>query len=164
MKLSSRIFANVGFALLFSLSLLASACDSAGSRNSRDSGIDVVCGQDLGLTEESGFVVDWADKRQVWKAVLDEDLLVLTRRGMCGDECSFEDEIVLSGVSKECPELVSASVTTTDQGGAGGPAAATEAAQNGTLKIQDWNSAAGTFSGHLESEVVLTFFVTISQE
>ncbi len=149
---------------LLSLAFCIVGCNIAGSKSEESPQIDVKCDVDLKLTERSGFVVDWNDIQQAWIAAVEEDRLVLTRRGMCGDECAFEDRIVLSGLSGDCPGFVSATTAITDEGGALGPATTVETALNGTLKIQDWDSKKGIFSGHLESEVNLTFFVTISEE
>ena len=164
MRTFSRIGGSMSAMLLLALSLIIVGCNIAGSKNDETAKIAVECGVDLKLTEKSGFVVDWNDIQQAWNVAVEEDRLVLTRRGMCGDECAFEDRIVLSGMSEDCPGFLSATVTTTDEGGALGPTTTTETALNGTLKIQDWDSDRGIVSGHLESEVVLTFFATMSKE
>lgn len=155
----------VSFGTLFLSSVFfVAGCNIAGSKSEENAQIGVECAVDLRLTEKSGFVVDWNDVQQPWNSAIENDEIVFTRRGMCGDECAFEDRIVLSGISDDCPGFVSATTAITDQGGALGPATTVETATHGVLKIQDWDLEKGIFSGHLESEVVLTFYVSMSEE
>jgi hypothetical protein len=136
-------------------------CLGSDSAAGEDPRIEVRCGVDLGLTPESGVIEDWAGATRSWGAVAEEDTLTLTRRYSCGDECSMTEEIVLAGISEECPRFVSASVTRTDAGGALGSASKTTRAEKGTLEIEEWNPKAGVVSGRLESDARFVFYIAL---
>lgn len=122
--------------------------------------IEIRCPVDLGLTPESGLVEDWAGAKRSWEAVVEGDTLTLTRRYSCGDECSITEEIVLGGISEDCPVFVSASAKRSDAGGALGPTSKITRAGKGTLEIEEWNPKLGVVSGHLESEVKFVFYAS----
>jgi hypothetical protein len=141
-------------------SLLALGCLAEDSNVKEEPMIEVRCGADLGLTPASGTIEDWAGVMRSWKAAVDGDIVTLTRRRSCGDECSITEVIVLAGFAETCPRFVSASSTRTDAGGALGPTSKTTRAAEGTLEIEEWNPKSGVVSGRLESEAEFTFFVS----
>jgi len=122
--------------------------------------IKVVCGEPLQLTPESATRKDWGGT-SVWEAVALEDTLVLSRRGQCGDECSYEERIVFTSLDAACPELVSATVTRNDRGSPV-PTPRVQTATRGTLRIQDWTPTDGIVSGKLDAEIKLVFYARIA--
>ena len=141
-------------------STVSSGCLAEESSVKESPQIDVRCAVNLGLTPESGLLEDWAGATRSWETVVEENRITLTRRYACGDECAMTEEIVLGGLSDDCPAFVSARVTRTDAGGALGPTAKTTQAKKGTLEIEEWNPKSGVVSGRLESEVRFTFYVS----
>lgn len=121
----------------------------------------VECGISLGLTEEDGIKEDWGGNLQSWSGSREGNRLTFTRRGMCGDECNFTEEIVLILLAGDCPSLLSARVTETDAGSAAGAIEHTRWANEGALQIQDWDPDNGPTSGRLTAEFELTFFVDL---
>ncbi|HET6347527.1 MAG TPA: hypothetical protein VFH88_00445 [Candidatus Krumholzibacteria bacterium] len=134
--------------------LLATAC---GAGNSQDVKITVRCDRHLGITEAMKTRGDWGGTSQ-WGAVVRGDTLVLSRRGSCGDECRYKEEIVLLAGDRMCPQLVSATKTRTDAGSVA-PAPRIDTATHGTLDVQDWHPGGGVVSGRLKAEFTLTFYV-----
>jgi len=121
--------------------------------------IKVVCGEPLQLTSESATRKDWGGT-SVWEAVALEDTLVLSRKGQCGDECSYEERIVFTSLDARCPDLVSATVTRNDRGDPV-PKPRVQTATRGTLHIQDWKPN-GIVSGKLDAEIKLVFYARIA--
>ena len=144
---------------------VALAIALAGCRDSRgdDQGrVEVTCGAELGLEPKDNVRKDWNGDAQSWWADTTDDTLRLVRKGRCGDECNFEEEIVLTDLAAACPQLVRASITRRD---AGSPVPATvKDARRGTLRIQDWNPSGGVISGRLDAEFSLTFYTTLEKE
>ncbi len=139
---------------------VALAIALAGCRASRgdDQGhVEVTCGAELGLEPKDNVRKDWNGDTRSWWVETTNDTLRLVRKGRCGDECKFEEEIVLTDLAAACPQLVRASITRRD---AGSPVPATvKEARRGTLEIQDWLPARGTISGRLTAEFSATFFL-----
>jgi len=123
--------------------------------------IKVVCGEPLQLTSESATRKDWGGT-SVWEAVALEDTLVLSRKGQCGDECSYEERIVFTSLDARCPDLVSATVTRNDRGDPV-PKPRVQTATRGTLHIQDWKPTDGIVSGKLDAEIKLVFYAQIRE-
>jgi len=139
----------------FCLVAIALGCMTASSQP----GIKINCGEALQLTPESATRKDWGGT-SVWEAVALEDTLVLSRKGQCGDECSYEERIVFTSLDARCPELVSATVTRND-GGSPVPKPRVQTATRGTLHIQDWKPTDGIVSGKLDAEITLMFYARI---
>jgi hypothetical protein len=135
-----------------SVGVLAVSCMTASARQK----IKVVCGEDMKLTEASASREDWGGI-SVWTAAAHEDTLVLSRKGQCGDECRYEERIVLTSLSAKCPSLVNAIVTRTDYGSPI-PTPRVQTATHGTLHLQDWKPKGGVVSGTLDAEFKLTFY------
>jgi len=135
--------------------VLAISCMAASSHEK----IKVVCGEPLQLTSESATRKDWGGT-SVWEAVALEDTLVLSRKGQCGDECSYEERIVFTSLDARCPDLVSATVTRNDRGDPV-PKPRVQTATRGTLHIQDWKPN-GIVSGKLDAEIKLVFYARIA--
>jgi hypothetical protein len=119
--------------------------------------IKVVCGAKLRITPESAERGDWGGT-SVWNAAAHGDTLLLSRKGRCGDECNYEERIVLASISANCPSFVSATVTRADSGSPR-PEPRVQRATRGTLHIQEWKPAGGIVSGTLDAELKLTFYV-----
>jgi hypothetical protein len=117
--------------------------------------IKVECGRNLHITEKMAVRVDWGGTA-AWSAASQGDTLVLSRKGQCGDECRYEEKIVLAALAAPCPTLVSATITKNDAGSVA-PAPHVQTATEGTLEIQDWHPAGGIVSGRLKAEFTLTF-------
>ena len=151
-------------ACAFAACVLAISCMAASSHET----IKVICGEALDLTSESAMRKDWGGT-SVWEAAAHEDTLVLSRKGQCGDECSYEERIVFTSLDAKCPELISATVTKHDRGSPV-PKPRVQTAAHGILHIQDWNPAGssidrtptgGIVSGKLDAEIKLTFYAQI---
>lgn len=136
--------------------LLFAICCTAASAPEK---IKIVCNEKLDLTEQAAVREDWGG-RSAWSASIAGDTLVLSRKGSCGDECRYEEKIVLVSIERACPTLVSATITKTDAGSVS-PLPRVETATRGTLKLQDWHPAGGVVSGRLDAEFTLTFFARI---
>jgi len=121
----------------------------------------VRCGVALELDASDSVRTDWGGKSGAWLVEAIEDTLQLTRKGQCGDECSFEEEILLAPIGAACPTFVRASVTKTDAGSPLGATKRLREAEKGLLEIQDWNPSGGVVSGRLRAEFELTFYVDI---
>jgi hypothetical protein len=140
-------------------SLLA-GCRASNGESER---VTVTCGVELGLDAENAARKDWSGETRAWSAEAIGDTLRLTRKGRCGDECNFVDEIVLAGLSATCPRLVRAASTRRDAGSPVPNAARVVEARQGSLAIQDWNPR-GVVSGRLVAELSLTFYVDLAEE
>jgi hypothetical protein len=121
-------------------------------------GIKVACDKDLHLTPAANTRTDWGGT-STWTATAQGDTLVLSRKGQCGDECSYQERIVLASLKSKCPTLVSATVTQKDRGSPK-PTPQVKTATRGVLQIQDWNPLGGVVSGRLDAEFSLTFYAT----
>ncbi len=119
-------------------------------------GVKVVCGRNLHLTSEAA-TRDWGG-HSAWSAVAQGDTLVISRKGSCGDECGYQERVVLVSLKAKCPRLISATVTQRDSGSPV-PRADVKTAARGVLQIQDWKPRGGIVSGRLEAEFSLTFYV-----
>jgi len=128
------------------------------------SGIVVTCGSKLGLTEDSEGGVDWNGQPRVWEAKIVDTTLVLTRAGMCGDECSSVETIVLTNLHDDCPQFLSATIRRREDGTPAPTDKIIARAVTGTLEIQDWKFPAGVVSGRLMAEVSFTFFATLKND
>jgi hypothetical protein len=140
------------FAALW-ISALSVCCMAASSSEH----FKVKCNKDLHLTQEMGTRNDWGG-RGVWSAAAQGDTLVLSRKGQCGDECRYEERIVLTSLQAKCPTLVTATVTQKDVGSPI-PTPQVKTATRGVLQVQDWNPFGGVVSGRLDAEFSLTFYV-----
>jgi len=132
--------------------LVAVSCTAASAPNKK---ITVVCDRHLDITEDANRRMDFGGG-SAWLALAQNDTLVLSRKGSCGDECRYEERIVLASLGKPCPTLVSATITKTDAGSVA-PVPRVQTATAGTLEIQDWHPAGGIVSGRLQAEFTLTF-------
>jgi hypothetical protein len=121
-------------------------------------GIKVKCDKDLHLTQEMSTRNDWGG-RSVWSATAQGDTLVLLRNGSCGDECRYEERIVLASLQAKCPTLVRATITQKDVGSPI-PTPQVKTATRGILQFQDWKPLGGLVSGRLDAEFSLTFYVS----
>jgi len=119
--------------------------------------ITVVCDRHLDIKEDAAKRSDWGGG-STWLASAQNDTLVLSRKGSCGDECRYEERIVLASLGAPCPTLVSATITKTDSLSPV-PAPRIQTATDGKLEIQDWHPAGGIVSGRLKAEFTLTFYV-----
>jgi hypothetical protein len=149
-----------------SLLALALAVD-AGCRTPQESTgapapppLTIRCGVALDLHAASGLRRDWGGVR-AWTAEAKDDTLRLTRKGPCGDECSYEEEILLAPVSASCPAYVAARVVRTEAGSPMGRIRQVRDSGEGSVEIQDWNPSGGIVSGRLKAEFDLTFYVEI---
>ncbi|RPJ48380.1 MAG: hypothetical protein EHM19_02085 [Candidatus Latescibacterota bacterium] len=162
LRLSPRRVAPPLAAVLASVSLLAAApsCDEDkdGSFGPDSSRIAVICPVELGLTEEDAAEPDWSGALRTWSLETRGDTLVLTRTGICGDECGFLEELALRDGGKGCPEVVYARRTKHEAGSPGGVRSDTKWAEVGDLKIQDWRPGEGAASGELAAEFRFTFY------
>jgi hypothetical protein len=127
-------------------------------------GVVVTCGAQLGLGVESGVRTDWSGETHAWSAEVTGDTLRLVRKGRCGDECNFTEEIVLAGISDECPRLVRASTSRRDAGSPVRGAGKIVEARRGSLEIQDWNPLDGVVSGRLTTEFKTTFYLNLAKD
>jgi hypothetical protein len=118
--------------------------------------VTVACNRDLHIEEEAARRADWGGE-STWSALAQNDTLVLSRKGSCGDECRYEEKIVLASLTTSCPVLVSATIMKHDAGSVA-PAPHVRTATSGTLEIQDWHPAGGIVSGRLKAEFTLTFY------
>ena len=143
--------------LSFVLAIAAAAC--GGGAHAGD--VRIQCGVDLGLGREEGVRQDWGVTARVWTATVTGDTLSLSRRGPCGDECSYVEEIVLTGLALPCPRLLTARRITSESGSPAGRTRKIVEAAKGTLNIQDWSGPAGIVSGRLTAEFELTFYVRL---
>jgi hypothetical protein len=143
LPLSVKFFAGV---------LVAVSCTAASAPKK----ITVACDRDLDIKADAAKRVDWGGE-SVWLASAQNDTLVLSRKGSCGDECHYEERIVLASLGTRCPTLVSATITKTDAGSVA-PVPRVRTATDGTLEIQDWHPAGGIVSGRLKAEFTLTFY------
>ncbi|MBI4719773.1 MAG: hypothetical protein HY770_00765, partial [Chitinivibrionia bacterium] len=141
--------------ILFACCILAACagCQVDQSQNAQPPDVPVECGTNLGLTPESGLKTDWDEVLRGWSWSVDGAQLTLTRKGLCGDECNFTEEIILAGITDSCPQFVSARFAKTDVGGAKGSVVETIQADKGVLKIEKWEYPNGVISGALETEV-----------
>jgi hypothetical protein len=137
--------------LIVMCAIAASCAATAPSKKIR-----VVCGKDLHITEKMSVRADWGGTA-AWSAASQGDTLVLSRKGQCGDECRYEEKIVLAALAAPCPTLVSATITKRDAGSVA-PALRVRIATDGALEIQDWRPAGGIVSGRLKAEFTLTFY------
>jgi len=138
----------------------------SGCRESTGAGEDVIevtCGVQLGIDAAKASRKDWSGEQRGWSAEASGDTLYVVRKGQCGDECTYADELVFARLGDPCPQLLRASMTRHD---AGSPVPAPKAthAQRGVLEIQDWDLAGGVVSGRLVAEFSLTFYATIAPE
>lgn len=122
--------------------------------------IKVVCGENLKITAAAASREDWGGT-STWKATASGDTLVLSRKGQCGDECGYEERIVLTSLAARCPSVVSATVTRTDSGSPV-PTPRVQTATRGTLHVQEWKPAGGVVSGKLDAEFALIFYAQTS--
>lgn len=124
---------------------------------SAPAGIKVVCGKNLHLTPAAATRENWGGP-STWSAVAQGDTLVLQRRSQCGDECRYQERIVLASIGSRCPTLVSATITQAD---AGSPVTTphVQTATRGKLQFQDWKPRGGVVSGRLDAEFSLEFYV-----
>lgn len=144
------------FSVLSALALAVAAACGAGTRAS-DTGVRVRCGVDLGIGPAEGTRTDWGAAAQAWTASVRGDTLTLSRRGRCGDECSYTEEITLTGLDLPCPRFHAAQRIRSESGSPAGRTRAVVQATKGTLDIQDWSGPAGVISGRLSAEFGLTF-------
>jgi len=124
-----------------------------------DEGVRVTCGHDLGITDTTGVSQDWAGRRVKWSAIPEGDTLVITRRKMCGDECSRLDEIRLAPFTNdECPAFVSVRQVRFEYGS---PLPSEEEVVffDGKVLLQDWGPDRGVVSGRFEGKVTWDFHV-----
>lgn len=164
MRTHSRRIHTVGiaaFALACVLLIIPGGCRDGQSRLDAPAAIDVECQADLGLTEESGIVIDWDEKERSWNCSIDAAQITFTRSGLCGDECNFIEEMILGSITDSCPRFVSAKYIKIEAGSAAGTVRDTTWATEGTLKIERWEYPTGVLSGTLETEVAFTFFITL---
>jgi hypothetical protein len=121
-------------------------------------GIKIACDKNLHLTPAANTRTDWGGT-STWTAAVQGDTLVLSCKGQCGDECSYEERIVLASLKSKCPTLVSATVTQKDRGSPR-PTPQVKTATRGVLQLQDWHPLGGSVSGRLDAEFSLTFYAT----
>lgn len=127
-------------------------------------GVVVTCGATLGLGVENAVRKDWSGELRAWSAEVTGDTLRLVRKGRCGDECTFTEEIVLAGLADPCPRLVRASTSRRDAGSPVRGAGKIVEARRGSLEIQDWNPLAGIVSGRLTTEFKTTFYLNLAKD
>ena len=147
--------------MLGTLSALAlvAAC-GVGTRAS-DTGVRVRCEVDLGIGPADGARSDWGAAARTWTATAGGDTLTLSRRGRCGDECSYTEEITFTGLDLPCPRFHSAQRIRSESGSPAGRTRAVVQATTGTLDIQDWSGPTGVISGRLSAEFGLTFYAQL---
>jgi hypothetical protein len=124
-------------------------------------GIIVDCGHDFGVTDSTAVSEDWAGTMVAWDATLSGDTLVVTRRKMCGDECSRLDEIRLTPFSGDCPTSVSVRTVRTDYGSPQ-PTPEEIVFDEGEVQLQDWGGE--VVSGRFEGKVTWTFYARLAEE
>jgi hypothetical protein len=135
------------------------------SRGENEDRVEVTCGDSLGIAPADAARKDWNGEIRQWSAEARDDTLRLLRKGRCGDECTFVEEIVLSDLAASCPRFVRASITRRDAGSPvpGGAVKVVEA-RHGTLRFQEWVPMGGRVVGRLDAEFSLTFYATIAKE
>ena len=128
-----------------------------------DAGLRISCGTKLGVNETNASRRDWGSDKRGWTAEVSGDTLLVMRKGQCGDECVYTDELVFVDIRRECPRLLRATTTRLDFGS---PSQAPKAidAQKGALAIQDWDLERGVVSGRLAAEFEVTFYATIPKD
>jgi hypothetical protein len=153
-------------AALFTLSALSigGGCRADQTHSGAPAAIEVQCDADLGLAEASGIMIDWDEQERRWSYSVDAEQITLTRDGLCGDECRFLEVLKLVNISGPCPQFVSAVYMHSDVGGAQGAVSDTTWAEEGILKIENWEYPGGIISGTLETEVMFTFYITLEQK
>ncbi len=144
------------------LAILGLGCRATGSEAER--GVVVTCGERLEIDAAKASRKDWNGETRGWTAEAKGDTLRVVRKGRCGDECNFVDEIVLAGIAEKCPRWVRASTTRRDAGSPVKNAGTVVEARSGTLQIQDWHPAGGIVSGRLTAEFSVTFYAAIEKE
>jgi hypothetical protein len=160
----SRLFESflrvLAFAAPFAAFTVFGGCEEkdGGSNRPDTSNITLICPTDLGLTEEDAAKPDWSGAPRLWSVALQGDTVSLTRSGICGDECGFREDLVLLDAGGECPALLSARRIRTEAGSPLGVVSDTVWAEEGELKIQDWEPGTGPVSGELSAEFSLTFY------
>lgn len=124
-------------------------------------GIVVTCDHDFGIADSTAVSEDWAGRMVEWSAELSGDTLYVTRRKMCGDECSRLDEIRLAPFSGECPTFVYVRTVRTEYGS---PKPSEEEAvlDSGEVQLQDWGG--DVVSGRYEGEVTWDFYARVEAE
>lgn len=127
-------------------------------------GVVVTCGAQLGLGAEAAVRQDWSGEPRAWSGEVTGDTLRLLRKGRCGDECNFTEEIILAGIADECPRLVHASTTRRESGSPVPGAGKVVEARHGSLEIQDWRPLDGIVSGRLTTEFKTTFYLNFAKE
>ena len=144
------------------LAAALAACRATGEE--AEAGVVVTCGASLGLAPKDNLRKDWSGEVREWSATTAGDTLLLVRRGQCGDECNYVEQISFTGLASSCPQLLRASSTRVESGspipGAGGKVVE---ARTGTLELQDWNPS-GVVSGRLTAEFSTTFYVNLVKE
>ncbi len=154
MKAATRVVCAVA------IGAVLAGCRASGSNPEE---VRVTCGVTIGLDAENAARKDWSGEIRAWSAEATGDTLRLLRKGRCGDECTFVEEIVLAGLSDPCPRLVRATSARRDAGSPVPNATKIVEARRGSLAIQDWD-AKGVMSGRLVAEISLTFYVTLVEE
>ena len=121
--------------------------------------VTVECEVPLGLSGQNN--VEKARDKIVneWTAETKDARVILTREGMCGDQCFFVEKIILTGLLDKCPQFISARVSHMERGSDSVEVIKTKWAQTGSLKIQDWNYIGGIIRGRLISDIELNFHV-----
>lgn len=139
------------------LAILLVGCRATGGEP--DPGVVVKCGVALGLEPTDNLRRDWSGETRGWWAETADDTLRLVRRGRCGDECNFEEEIVFL-MADSCPRFLRASSARVESGspipGAGGKVVE---ARRGTLEIEAWRRAPLLIVGRLSAEFSATFYL-----
>jgi len=139
----------------------------AGCRASRGEDaarVEVTCAKPLGIKAADAVRKDWSGALREWVAIAHDDTLQLVRKGRCGDECNFVEEIVLTDLAAACPRLVRASTTRRDAGSPIPGAGKVVEAKKGSLQFQEWAPTGGRIIGRLDAEFSLTFYATLAKE
>jgi hypothetical protein len=123
-----------------------------------EEGVRVTCGHELSIADTTSVSKDWAGRSVEWSAIPEGDTLVITRRKMCGDECSRLDEIRLGPfTSSDCPTVVSVRQVRFEYGS---PVPSEEEVvfSEGKVLLQDWSRDGGVVSGRFEGKVTWDFY------
>jgi hypothetical protein len=119
----------------------------------------VRCGVAQELGPADNVRTDWSGETRVWLAEAEDDTLRLTRKGQCGDECSYEEEILLAPLGAACPTFVRARTTRIESGSPLRRMEQVREATKGSVEIQDWHPTGGVVSGRVRAEFEFTFYV-----
>jgi hypothetical protein len=143
---------------------IAAAYTGCRTPGAAEQGLRISCGAKLGVNEENASRRDWGSDQRGWTAEAIGDTLLVMRKGQCGDECTYTDELVFVDIHHECPTLLRATTTRIDHGSPVKASPKAIDAQKGALAIQDWDFARGVVSGRLAAEFEVTFYAVIPKE